>query len=572
MDQHFYEGITYFTYDLSTNYVFEQPIRFLKETCSWIAVLNSYQSNEAVQEIRRMLLNQDLEDTSNLFVIVELNVLRIEILPNRLVNEIRVVIRLVYNEIKRFLATIFLEADKLLFVGNFDFNCQGGINPRETVLRVINSNNTFSLREQFEFSCKYLFDEKKVYTYFVDLIPHNIDGYFIYGDGSLEELHIDLIHLWIWKFSESSYIPDDERVYDDIEYFKSIFFHEDYQFSQCTELAVHYSLENTDDTSVLLGIRNLVENNNFVFYIGIFDRLMLEPESHRINISIYLITRLGLETLFPNYAYEIVTKLAKNSRWYDTFNSFFLLLRPHVPTRKYISLTYTVLTEMWSLIKIEGNYGKYNNIWNEFDQLVPIRGRNFMKETYLRVYARKVFELFEHKDSKLIHLLLSIDIRDNEDTGNAFYELAKKYFKLFADFCCKCSNLIESFLVEIIQSEEKVSYLLMRLYFRSPYLLHAAELRGILLWDETQPFMEWYFNMCISIEDIRIVVSEQMSSLKALIKIEYADQFLNFIIINNQLLIFYKRRFVKNIQILSRERHAQMFCYPVINIANANRF
>ncbi|KAL7629934.1 UNVERIFIED_CONTAM: hypothetical protein RMT77_019947 [Armadillidium vulgare] len=141
MDQGNNEDIStlYLTYDLSTNYIYEEPIKSLQNICIWTTVLNSFESYEALQEIRRMLIDKDQEDTSNLFTIVE-NDLGIELLPICFITEVKLVIRLVYNEIMRFLETIFLESDKLLFVGNFVFNWQGGIKPRETVLRVLNRN------------------------------------------------------------------------------------------------------------------------------------------------------------------------------------------------------------------------------------------------------------------------------------------------------------------------------------------------------------------------------------------------------------------------------------------------
>ncbi|RXG51436.1 Glycosylated lysosomal membrane protein B, partial [Armadillidium vulgare] len=286
-----------------------------------MAVVNSFECDEAVQEMRRMLIDGGQNDTSNLFTIVK-NDMGIEILP-WFIEEVSLVIQQVYDEIMRFLATICIENDRLLFVGNFVFNRQGGINPRETVLRALD-RNIFSAREQFEFSCKYLFDEEKILKYFKNLIPHNIEIYFN-GFLNASKLHTFSIFYWVIKVSTEYFenVGSYPEITDDFFFIHKTFIDSPYKLILCSEIAIQY----------------LFENLYHIFVCpNIVDRLIREPETHRINILMYFLFYFGEDDVFT----RIMLKLG---------------------LRKYFTL------------------------WDEFVQLIPIREINFMKNMNEKDYA-----------------------------------------------------------------------------------------------------------------------------------------------------------------------------------------
>ncbi|KAL7630939.1 UNVERIFIED_CONTAM: hypothetical protein RMT77_018779 [Armadillidium vulgare] len=435
----------YLNYDLSKNYLCGVQVKSLRESCKMRAVVNSFKCLEAVQEMRRMFIDKGQKDTSNLFTIVKKD-LRIEILPCCVKEEVSLVIQQVYDEIKRFLTMINLESDRPLFAGNFAFNWQGGINPRETVLRALD-RNIFSAREQFEFSCKYLFDQDIILRYFNKLIPHNIELYFN-GYLNASKSHTFLIFYWLFKFS-TEYFEDHEAYTENrvnIHFMSEIFFDSQYKLIPCTELAIKY----------LFGIFKVI-----LSYRDFVDHLIREPETPRINILMYLLFNLRDEKIFTRYAYEILTRLIENPRWHAIFIKYFTLLRNHVEASKYLSLVFNVLMEIRIMLKL--GLRKYFTLWDEFVRLIPIRENNFMKNMNEKDYAEKVFHLFTYEDIKLINLFISTDIGENGNIGDAFYELATTYFDMFAEVYHQCSNNNESFLKKIIKSEDKVSHLLPRL-------------------------------------------------------------------------------------------------------------
>ncbi|RXG51437.1 Protoporphyrinogen oxidase [Armadillidium vulgare] len=61
----------YLNYDLSTNYLCGVQVKSLRESCKLKAVVNSFECDEAVQEMRRMFIDKGQKDTSNLFTIVK---------------------------------------------------------------------------------------------------------------------------------------------------------------------------------------------------------------------------------------------------------------------------------------------------------------------------------------------------------------------------------------------------------------------------------------------------------------------------------------------------------------------
>ncbi|KAL7642905.1 UNVERIFIED_CONTAM: hypothetical protein RMT77_006194 [Armadillidium vulgare] len=549
MDQDDNEDINslYLNYDLSRNYLYGVQVKSLKETSILQAVANSFECDEAVQNLERMLPALDDEDANNLFAIVENN-LPIQSLPTTLVNEVRLGIVQVFDEIKRFLALIFLHSDKFFFLGNFFFNWQGGIDSRETVLRVLN-RNIFSTREMFEFSCKYLFDEDLILTYFYNLIPFDIEQYFIsYLD--ISKVHRILIYFWVWKFSVGHFKM--ALTNGEVNFIRFFVF---FNFVLCTDLAVKNLFENFNN-NIPSSHFDLFENVDVVsVYPNVLHDLIEEPYSHRINSLMYLLFQLREDELFTVYAYDILSKLIMNSRWHDTFIMYFRLLRFHVDINYYLILIYIVLMEIWFKFKTRGNVRKYINIWRTFIQLIPIWEENFMINTYGREYVEVCFQLFTYQEIDLIKMFLHIDSNYNINVSDAFYELATTYFDLFAEVYHLCSNNIESFLKQVITLEDKVSHLLMRLHYTPSDSFRVTMLRH-LLWKERETFMEWVLYKYIIIEELKRewqYLLENGEFVNSLIKVEYAERFLSFAFTHNQLLIYYKERILRKISFLLRK-------------------
>ncbi|KAL7638162.1 UNVERIFIED_CONTAM: hypothetical protein RMT77_011787 [Armadillidium vulgare] len=439
----------YMSYDVTKNYLYDVQVRSLEEYSMMVSVIHSFECDEAVGEIRRLLLVQGEEDTNNLFMIVK-NHLPINSLIRVILKEVNVTIQLIYDEMKRFLGTI-LGSDKSIFIGNFVFNWQGVINPRETVLRVIKST-TLSVKEKFEISCRYLFDEHEISTLFNNLTQEDKDYYFNFGNFTV--LHDFFIFNWVMTLNVQYLEEFNERLLGmhDLVFINYVIFH----FN--SEMAVKHLFDNIP----------LADHND---KYEILDRIILEPENHIINIVMYMLFTLNEDALFHRYAYEILTRLVKNSRWHDTFIRYFRLLRNHVENDMYLSLIYDVLMGMRHLLKIEDGVGKYTTIWREFVQLIPIRETNFMRNTFGQEYAKKVFELLTYQDINLINLFLSIDIEENQNVTNKFYELTTIYFDSFAEAFRQNSNNIGMFLRMVIKSEDQVTQLLTRLQFTEEEVL-----------------------------------------------------------------------------------------------------
>ncbi|KAL7638163.1 UNVERIFIED_CONTAM: hypothetical protein RMT77_011788 [Armadillidium vulgare] len=556
MDQDDNEDINslYLNYDLSTNYLYGVQVKSLKETSMLQAVVNSFGCDEAVQKFTSELQGLDDEDANNLFYIVA-NKLQIQSLPMTLVFEVRLVIVQVFDEIKRFLASIFLHSDKYFFLGNFVFNWQGGINSRETVLRVLN-RNILSTRERFEFSCKYLFDENLILTHFNNLIPYDIEQYFInYLD--ISTVHRFLIYCWVWKFSVGHFnmALTNFEVWRNYLFANSTFFTRFFSFVLYNELAVKYLFEIFNNI-IPSSYSDLFENfGNVSVYHYVLHDLLREPYSLKINSVMYLLFQLREDEFFTVYAYEILSKLIKNSRWHDTFIRYFRLLRFHVRNGRYLSLIHTVLIKMWVRLKAGGNARKCINIWRTFIQLIPIWEENFMINTYGREYVEMCFQLFTYQEIDLIEMFLFIGSNNNINVSDAFYELATTYFDLFAEVYRQCSNNIESFLRKVITSEDEVSHLLMRLRYSTSSSFRITML-GHYLWNEAQTFMEWVLHKCIIIEELKREWKYLLGDgefVNSLTKVKYAERFLSFGFTHNQLVIYYRERIVRKINFLLRK-------------------
>ncbi|KAL7630159.1 UNVERIFIED_CONTAM: hypothetical protein RMT77_019703 [Armadillidium vulgare] len=430
----------YLNYDLKTNYLHhdEIEVKSLQELCILTAVVKAFECDEAVKEIRQ--ISND-EHADNLFAVVE-NKLPMKELPPKFVKEIKLEIRLVFKEIYRFLESIFWE-DKFAFLGNFEFNWQGAINPRKTVLKVLNCSQ-LTRQEKFEFSCKYLFDEEIIRMYFNDLgetqnyytNPNNFVGLFGY-----------LNYYWVSRIQGQlqrppAYLPQ----IGNHELVSSTFFIQYIKSPYCAEIGVQFLFENLapSESVVKQVIKNLFEINSLKY--------------HAINVSMYLLCKIQNYRMFRKYSDAILIKLIKNPRWHDIFIRYFKILRFQICHD--LKLFKIVIKELMSIIKLEGTGGKYYFILKDFIKLIPSISKTIMREN--DEYALLVFSLFVYKDIETIKPLFYSHPISNLNVWDAFYEFVSKYSNklLFRDYF---PSVVEEFIRETLESEDKISELLTKL-------------------------------------------------------------------------------------------------------------
>ncbi|RXG56298.1 hypothetical protein Avbf_12653 [Armadillidium vulgare] len=283
----------YCKYDLSTNYLHEVQIKSLEKICILTAVVNAFEYAEALEEIRRLFLGHGQNNPGNLYMIV-LNILGVKYLPRYFKREILLTIKLVHEEIERFLKSIFLESDKSLFIGNYVFNWQGGIDPRQTVLKVLNSNK-LSPMKKFEFSCKYLLDEQIIQSYFEVLTP-NIQNFYSNSEIYFGPFH-SIISYFIKKFrSHLQWQPVGFEDTSDIKIKSCKFFLSYLKSNYCTVIGVQFLFEN-------FSLCHFHTSKAFKYL------LTQESRDHKINISVYLICRLHNDVLINRFAFDILTNL-----------------------------------------------------------------------------------------------------------------------------------------------------------------------------------------------------------------------------------------------------------------------
>ncbi|KAL7638159.1 UNVERIFIED_CONTAM: hypothetical protein RMT77_011784 [Armadillidium vulgare] len=430
----------YLNYDLKTNYLHhdEIEVKSLQKLCILTAVVKAFECDEAVEEMRQ--LSKD-EHADNLFAVVE-NKFPIKELPPKFVKEIQLEIRLIFKEIYRFLMSISRE-DKFEFLGNFVFNWQGAINPLETFLKVLNCS-TLTRQEKFEFSCKYLFDEKIRTMYFNDLDepqsyytnPNNFVGLFGY-----------LNYNWVSRIQRLlQRSPAHLQQIGNHELISSIFVIQYIQLPYCAEIGVQFLFENLapSESAIDQVIENLFQMNS---------------HNYTINVSMYLLCKIQNNDMFRKYSDAILIKLIKNPRWHDIFIRYFKILR--FPVREDLKLFKIVIKELTFLIKLEGKGGKYYSILKDFIKLIPSTSKTKM-EVHVE-YASLVFSLFVYKDIETIKPLFYYHPRSNLDVYDAFYEFVSKYSNMPSLFRDYSPSVVEEFIRETLQSEDQISELLTKL-------------------------------------------------------------------------------------------------------------
>lgn len=522
----------YVNYNLSTGQLHhdENEVKSLQSLCILSAVINAFESFEVIQEMKRQYFSQSPQNYNNLLEIVKEKV-GVKSLPRCFTKDIELTIHFLCKEIESFLSSFIVFRFSGFFLGNLVFNCQGTINPRLTILKAL-SYNTYDLPTNFEFSCLYSFDRYLIEDYFNDLPP----GFQLhYSNPQVFSVPEVLIFYWVTKIlREPQESPEAVPHRFDHEIISSSFFHFYLKSYFCTVIGVQYLFENLTPPNfiVLQAIRNILRE---------------EPESYRsyrFNILMYLILQLQDNSIFIEYSYQILINLITNPIWQDIFIRYFKVLKNYVPEDMYIQLTKIVVTEMRYLIKMDGKYGKYFTILKDYVTRIPELMVRHIERTQNRQYANLVFLLTGYEDIELINPLLSTE--KDVDIGDKFYELAKSYPDLFTSAYCLVSEKDESFLMKVVKSEKKLLDLLSKLYSASLDYLPLSEI--------PKRFKDWKVNLytipglklhSFTLRNDEFVKNLLMASnLKALIKIEYAEQFLSIIIRDNQLLISFKGKFV----------------------------
>ncbi|KAL7638160.1 UNVERIFIED_CONTAM: hypothetical protein RMT77_011785 [Armadillidium vulgare] len=431
-------NLLYLNYNLNTGYLSHDEVEVvsLQKLCILTAVVKAFECDEAVKEMRKFLNAQG----DNLFGVVE-NILSVELLPPKFAKEIKLEIRLVFKEMYRFLESIFWK-DKFAFLGNFVFNTQGSIHPRNTVLKVLNCS-TLKVERKFEFSCKYLFDEEIIRMYFIDLG----DSQNFYSNSStFYGLFGFIYHYWVWKIRRP---PADLKRVDKHGLMCCSFFLSYIQTDYCTDIGVQFLFENFKPivSVVSAAIESLLASETFTF--------------PKINVLMYLIYQIRDNNGFNRHSYMILVNLIKNPRWHDMFIRYFTILKNEVDGSLYIKLLSAVITKLLYMINVEGKGGKYFIILKDFIELIPITAKRTMKNNFYTRYVLICFSLLVCEDIEIIRSLFwESHIIRNVDVSEALYALVTGSIHLFSKVHGFPSSNIERFLRKVIKSEDQISELL----------------------------------------------------------------------------------------------------------------
>ncbi|KAL7638158.1 UNVERIFIED_CONTAM: hypothetical protein RMT77_011783 [Armadillidium vulgare] len=445
---------TYFlNYNLSTGFLYHDGAEFqsLRKISILTAVVNVMNCDEAVEEFRNLYFG-DGPENFNIFPIVG-NKLGVLNLPLPLRREFKVAIRLVSLQILSFLSSLPL-GDKSLFFGKFVFNCQGVINHRKTVRKVLSPGNSLSLKRKFDFMCVYVFERDLISNLYNFLTLEDLISYWFPNHvGSFEFL----IFYWILRIPRhyhSAPIELQQRVNQQIS--NSTFFLSYLDSPYCTEIGAQYLFEHLSPPNFI--IRQAIRN------------LLPKPGHHRFNISMYLMFQLREYGIFNRFSYEILTNLLANPRWHDCFTRYFSMLMCYVKKNMLIKIVNTAITEMAFMTEEEGKDGKSFSTLKDIISLIPKSAKQYIEKTQPREYACAAFNLFKYHEVELICILL-FHGENIANIGDKFYELAKSHIDLFIMVYNTHfnNNSNESFLRKLINSEERFLDLLTRIYISKSF-------------------------------------------------------------------------------------------------------
>ncbi|KAL7637751.1 UNVERIFIED_CONTAM: hypothetical protein RMT77_011360 [Armadillidium vulgare] len=217
------------------------------------------------------------------------------------------------------------DRDVKLFLNNLVLTCQGTINLKKTVIRILKRSITenFTNYDKCLLACYYFIEETILCYHSTRVHTNRFEDYFNCRSQEKENLFLSF---WKWfvgrKTKEAFNIMDGNPTFEDIKSSPNLNEDESIELSNVFEQAV---LSNNENAVQYLWINYISRMPNKVQILEKVLTLAI-PHTNKTNIVMFLIFQINnneLEDFFKSNYFIIIQNIVKNIRWHSLFPKIF---------------------------------------------------------------------------------------------------------------------------------------------------------------------------------------------------------------------------------------------------------
>ncbi|KAL7630027.1 UNVERIFIED_CONTAM: hypothetical protein RMT77_019850 [Armadillidium vulgare] len=259
-------------------------------------------------------------------------------------------------------SNIFIRDAKFLFQ-SLVLNCQGTINLKKTVIRILSKEITFELSNYYrcKLGCYYFIEEILINNFPSLVVSTRFESYF--GNKFNEVKTVQFLYFWKWFIRRcNKYLPNDFfYYYEIINRVKNLSLDENESMNLLNIFEISVICNNENAVQYLWF--NYVSKMNYSAKILEYVLNLAIPCTDKTNISIYLISQINnneLEHILKSKCFIIIRNIVQNIRWHSHFAKFLNKLKKYFEVHDFInlliSLTDTYFIDYPTFIDLTLNY------------------------------------------------------------------------------------------------------------------------------------------------------------------------------------------------------------------------
>ncbi|KAL7643670.1 UNVERIFIED_CONTAM: hypothetical protein RMT77_005653 [Armadillidium vulgare] len=230
--------------------------------------------------------------------------------------------------------------DVKIFLNNLVLTCQGTINLKKTVIRILNKciSTNFSQKDRCLFACYYFIEETVLNHYSKRVLTKPFEDYFICRSQEREKQFLSFWKWFIGRKTEKAFIAMYScQKFENIKESSDLNTKEYFEHSNVFEQAV---LSNNENSVQYMWINYISRMPNRVQILGKVLKLSIQ-HSDKTNIIMYLIFQINnneLEDFFKYNYFTIIQNIVKNIRWHSLFPKIFNELKNYFNANDFLKL------------------------------------------------------------------------------------------------------------------------------------------------------------------------------------------------------------------------------------------
>ncbi|KAL7643669.1 UNVERIFIED_CONTAM: hypothetical protein RMT77_005652 [Armadillidium vulgare] len=293
--------------------------------------------------------------------------------------------------------------DVMLILNNLALTCQGTVNLKKTVTRILDGNimDKLSVNDHCVLACYYFIEPKVVFHHSKRVRTKRFENYFK-SRSKDNSMHIFLA-FWIWFIDKNKVIAalNGCQAFLNVMEFRYLNTKDYDELSNVFEQAV---LSNNENAVEYLWINFISRMPNKLQILEKVLKLAF-PHTDKTNIIMFLIFQINnneLEDFFKSNYFTIIQNIAKNIRWHSLFYKIFNELKNYFNANDFLKLL-TDLTHTYFI-----DHSTFIDLTLNFINLFPDLFKHLLANKPDEIYNNLFRKPFLYAKEDLVRTLLKL--------------------------------------------------------------------------------------------------------------------------------------------------------------------